>query len=59
MRMPIDLQPLPLPRGVRDQAVGYGTGGGDEPALVLLAALAVLAALARVARLRRGRSAAA
>jgi Ca-activated chloride channel family protein len=40
-------QPLPLPQGVSDLAVGGGDGQGDEPGLVVLAVLAgVLGALA-------------
>lgn len=50
-------QPLPLPQGVSDLAVGDGNAQGDEPGLVLLATLA--AGLAAVVLLRRGRAAAA
>ncbi len=46
-------QPLPLPQGVSDLAVG-GVGVGAEPGLVLLAALA--ATLAALAFLRRSRA---
>jgi len=44
-------QPLPLPQGVSDLAVGGGNAQGDEPGLLLLAALA--GALAAVALARR------
>ncbi len=50
-------QPLPLPQGVSDLAVGGGPAQGDEPGLVLLAAL--VAALAGLALLRRARALAA
>lgn len=46
-------QPLPLPQGVSELAVGDGYAQGDEPGLALLAALA--GALAAVAVLRRVR----
>ncbi len=48
-------QPLPLPQGVSDLAVGDGNAQGDEPGLALLAALA--GALAGLLLLRRVRAA--
>lgn len=48
-------QPLPLPQGVSDLAVGGGNAQGDEPGLLLLAALA--AGLAGLALVRRARAA--
>jgi Ca-activated chloride channel family protein len=48
-------QPLPLPQGVSDLAVGDRSAQGDEPGLALLAALA--GALAAFVLLRRGRAA--
>ena len=50
-------QPLPLPKGVSDLAVGDGNARGDEPGLVLLAALAGV--LGGLALLRSARAAAA
>jgi Ca-activated chloride channel family protein len=50
-------QPLPLPQGVSDLAVGDQNAQGDEPGLVLLAALA--GAIAALVLLRRARTAAA
>ncbi len=50
-------QPLPLPQGVSDLAVGDRSAQGDEPGLVLLATLAL--ALAALVLLRRARAAAA
>jgi len=50
-------QPLPLPKGVSELAVGDGTAQGDEPGLVLVATLA--GALAALVLLRRARAAAA
>ncbi len=50
-------QPLPLPQGVSNLAVGDQNAQGDEPGLLLLATLA--AALAAVVILRRVRAAAA
>ena len=47
-------QPLPLPQGVSDLAVGDGNARGDEPGLVLLVALA--GGLAGVVLLRRARA---
>jgi Ca-activated chloride channel family protein len=48
-------QPLPLPQGVSDLAVGDGTARGDEPGLALLAALAgTLGVLAFLRRARAG-----
>jgi Ca-activated chloride channel family protein len=54
-------QPLPLPQGVSDLAVGDGNAQGDEPGLMLLATLAgALAALAlALVLVRRVRAAAA
>jgi Ca-activated chloride channel family protein len=49
-------QPLPLPQGVSDLAVGDGNAQGDEPGLVLLVALA--GGLGGVLLLRRARAAA-
>jgi len=46
-------QPLPLPQGVSDLAVGDGNAQGDEPGLVLLAALAGVLAAAVLARRAR------
>ncbi len=43
-------QPLPLPEGVSDLAVGGANGQGDEPGLALLALLAGLVALIAWAR---------
>ena len=48
-------QPLPLPQGVSDLAVGDGNAQGDEPGLLLLATLAL--ALATLLLLRRTRAA--
>jgi Ca-activated chloride channel family protein len=48
-------QPLPLPQGVSDLAVGNGNAQGDEPGLALLAALA--GALGALVLLRRARAA--
>lgn len=56
------VQPLPLPRGVSDRAVGtpgFGTGSGDEPELLALVALATAAWLARGLLARGSRRAAA
>jgi Ca-activated chloride channel family protein len=50
-------QPLPLPQGVSNLAVGDGNAQGDEPGLVLLVALA--GALGALAAVRRARVAAA
>jgi Ca-activated chloride channel family protein len=49
-------QPLPLPQGVSDLAVGEQDAQGDEPGLLLLAALA--GTLAALALARRARAAA-
>ncbi len=48
-------QPLPLPQGVSDLAVGDRSAQGDEPGLVLIATLA--GALAALVLLRRARAA--
>ncbi|HSN92245.1 MAG TPA: VIT domain-containing protein [Anaeromyxobacteraceae bacterium] len=50
-------QPLPLPQGVSDLAVGDGNAQGDEPGLLLLGILAV--GFAALVLLRRARAAAA
>lgn len=46
-------QPLPLPLGVSDLAVGDGTEVGSEPELVWLIAASLLAALIMIVRGRR------
>lgn len=48
-------QPLPLPLGVSDLAVGQGTESGSEPELVWLIALSVLFGLFMLLRSRRRR----
>lgn len=48
-------QPLPLPLGVSDLAVGDGTESGDEPELVLLVAVGLMIALTMIVRGRRRR----
>ena len=45
------VQPLPLPAGVSDYAVG-GMGSGDEPGLVWLLSLTLLAGLGLALRRR-------
>ena len=49
-------QPLPLPQGVTDLAVGGGNAQGDEPGLVLLATLAAGLAAAALVLVRRTRA---
>jgi Ca-activated chloride channel family protein len=46
-------QPLPLPLGVSELAVGDGTESGDEPELVWLAAVGLMIALTMIIRRRR------
>ncbi|HLG16070.1 MAG TPA: VIT and VWA domain-containing protein [Blastocatellia bacterium] len=46
-------QPLPLPLGVSDLAVGVGTESGSEPELVWLVTLSVVIALTMILRRRR------
>jgi len=48
-------QPLPLPLGVSDMAVGGGTESGSEPELVWLVTVSLLIALIMVFRGRRRR----
>ena len=48
------VQLLPLPKGVSDLALGYGTSSGDEPALVILLLLAGALLAARHFRSRFG-----
>jgi Ca-activated chloride channel family protein len=48
-------QPLPLPLGASDLAVGDGTEVGSEPELVWLIAASLLAALIMIVRGRRRR----
>jgi Ca-activated chloride channel family protein len=48
-------QPLPLPLGVSDLAVGDGTESGDEPELVLLVVVGLMIALTMILRGRRRR----
>lgn len=49
-------QPLPLPLGVSDLAVGEGAEVGSEPELIWLAALSLMFALVMFIRSRRRRS---
>jgi len=49
-------QPLPLPLGVSDLAVGEGTEVGSEPELIWLVTASVLMALIMLLRGRRRRS---
>jgi Ca-activated chloride channel family protein len=46
-------QPLPLPLGVSNLAVGFGTEVGSEPELIWLVTLSVLMALIMIFRRRR------
>jgi Ca-activated chloride channel family protein len=46
-------QPLPLPLGVSDMAVGDGTEVGSEPELVWLTLASLVLALLMIARTRR------
>jgi len=46
-------QPLPLPLGVSDLAVGDDTESGDEPELVWLVALSLMIAITMIVRRRR------
>jgi Ca-activated chloride channel homolog len=48
-------QPLPLPLGVSNLAVGFDTEVGSEPELVWLVTLSVLMALIMMIRSRRRR----
>jgi len=46
-------QPLPLPLGVSDLAVGDGTESGDEPELIWLAAISLMIVITMLVRRRR------
>ena len=46
-------QPLPLPLGVSDLAVGDGTESGDEPELVWLLAISLMIAITMIVRRHR------
>jgi Ca-activated chloride channel family protein len=48
-------QPLPLPLGVSDLAVGQGTEEGSEPELVWLIAVSLMIGLIILVRSRRSR----
>jgi Ca-activated chloride channel family protein len=46
-------QPLPLPLGVSDLAVGVNTESGDEPELIWLAAISLMLVITMILRRRR------